>query len=213
MSQKFYFFDLDHTLLKINISFAFGRYLFQKGELPLAKMFYCAFQYIKHKYLGLTLQQLQSSVFYSYFFGKNASQIAEHVNAFLDTHLLSFLQLPVYNILLEKVSQGHRIFIFSSSPDFLVKPIAQRLGVPFEATSYLTDCTNHFSSIGQVLCGQTKVKKAKAILLEASEVDTISVFSDSFQDLPFLEMATHPIVVNPDYRLKKICSRKNWPIL
>ncbi|MGK5595143.1 MAG: HAD family hydrolase [Parachlamydiaceae bacterium] len=213
MSQKFFFFDLDHTLLKINISFTFGKYLFQKGELPLFKMCYCTFQYLKHKYCGLTLQRLQSAIFDSYFAGKDAAKIEEDVNVFLDTHFSSFLQQSVYHIFLEHMSEGHRIFIFSSSPDFLVRPIAQRLGVPYEATQYIKDCSNRFSSIGQVLCGQSKAQLVKKILAEAKEVDTVGIFTDSFQDLPFLRMATHPVAVNPDYQLKQLCYQNNWTIL
>jgi len=38
-------------------------------------------------------------------------------------------------------------------------------------------------------------------------------YSDSMSDVLLLEMVGHPVVVNPDPRLRKHAEERNWPIV
>jgi phosphoserine phosphatase len=38
-------------------------------------------------------------------------------------------------------------------------------------------------------------------------------YSDSINDLPLLEVVTHPIVTNPSPSLLKVAQERNWPVL
>lgn len=48
---------------------------------------------------------------------------------------------------------------------------------------------------------------------EGFDLDACWAYSDSHTDLPFLEAVGHPMVVNPDRRLRKIAARRGWPVL
>jgi phosphoserine phosphatase len=37
-------------------------------------------------------------------------------------------------------------------------------------------------------------------------------YTDSYSDRPLLDLVGHPIVVNPDARLKKLAQKRGWPI-
>ena len=45
------------------------------------------------------------------------------------------------------------------------------------------------------------------------DVGTVHFYSDSINDLPLLEKATHPVATNPDERLTEIAQQRGWPIL
>jgi len=45
------------------------------------------------------------------------------------------------------------------------------------------------------------------------DFERISVYSDSLNDLPLLEWATHPVATNPDARLRTIALERGWRIL
>ncbi|MEZ7815378.1 MAG: HAD-IB family hydrolase, partial [Burkholderiaceae bacterium] len=41
----------------------------------------------------------------------------------------------------------------------------------------------------------------------------IFFYSDSINDLPLLERASHPVATNPDDKLKVIATERGWPVL
>lgn len=48
---------------------------------------------------------------------------------------------------------------------------------------------------------------------EGLDLDASWFYTDSFTDLPMLERVGHPQIVNPDPRLRRVATRRGWPIL
>lgn len=46
-----------------------------------------------------------------------------------------------------------------------------------------------------------------------SDFDRVTVYSDSPNDLPLLEAATHPVATNPSPALASVARERGWPIL
>ena len=46
-----------------------------------------------------------------------------------------------------------------------------------------------------------------------SDFDESYFYSDSINDLPLLEVVTHPIVTNPSPSLLQVAEQRNWPVL
>jgi phosphoserine phosphatase len=62
--------------------------------------------------------------------------------------------------------------------------------------------------------GQNKADYLKGLIQQLNMDRTaITVYSDSYLDLPLLNMAGRAIGVGPDHRLKRICLQKGWEIL
>ena len=49
--------------------------------------------------------------------------------------------------------------------------------------------------------------------LTPDDFDEIWAYSDSRNDLPMLEMATHPVATNPDPVLRQTATERGWPII
>ena len=49
--------------------------------------------------------------------------------------------------------------------------------------------------------------------LRHADFDRITVYSDSTNDLPLLEWATHPVATNPGPPLWHVARERGWPIL
>ena len=47
----------------------------------------------------------------------------------------------------------------------------------------------------------------------AQDFDRVTFYSDSINDLPLLEWATHPVATNPGAKLEAVASERGWPIL
>lgn len=198
-------FDLDRTLLVGNSSLFFCRYLRKCGILSHFDLFYCSILYFFHFFFGLSLWTMQSRVFDRLFKGKSVVELSFYLAPFLQT--LEWYE-PALSRLKSLREQGRKICILSSSPRFLVEPIAQMIGVSeVVATDYSVDSEGRLSAISELVDGE---KKRQALLAIGKES---IAFSDSHVDLPFLEAASQVVVVNPTRHLLRIAKQRNWEIL
>jgi len=68
--------------------------------------------------------------------------------------------------------------------------------------------------LGKIPYGENKVIFAKIFIFENNlNLRQSIAYCDHFTDLSLLNFVNHPIVVNPDKRLKKIAILKKWEIL
>ena len=187
-------FDLDHTLLKGNVSFEFGKHLYKRGWISSFQLLTLLFFYFRHKYFNLPLEDLHQAIFKRLFFGKKISLIQHEVNLFLE-NLPDMLYQPAFQRL-EPSS-----LILSSSPDFLVVPLAKKLGVEGHGSTYAVDVDGQLSHISAIMDGD-----AKARLLPSP----CTYYTDSILDLPTLKSATHCVAVRPDKKLSKVAFLHGW---
>ena len=208
-------FDLDHTLLSANSSFRFGLFLYRKNFFPFWTLLACLTDYARHKWLGMSLQNLHTRTFSRLFKGRTHLEISSHADQFLNENLSSLLFQPVFKRLKEAQSQEQPVLILSSSPDFLVREIAKRLEVnQWKGTPYLLDPEGRFCAISTVIDGVYKALYVKNLSVQLSlPLSAMTAYSDSALDLPLLTLVGRPIAVNPDSRLKKHCQKRGWEIL
>lgn len=208
-------FDLDHTLLTSNSSFRFGFYLYQQKFFPFSKLMACLSDYLRHKWFKMPIDQLHNKTFERLFKGCALSAIQDHVDQFLDLHLHDMLYHPVIQRLKEAQVRGDYTLILSSSPDFLVGAIADRLAVKeWKASHYQADHLGHLVRIAHVLEGQDKANYVHALAAQLHlPLTAMTVYSDSYLDLPILNIAGQAIGVSPDAHLKRICQQNGWEIL
>ncbi|MGZ6297882.1 MAG: HAD family hydrolase [Parachlamydiaceae bacterium] len=209
------FFDLDGTLLNVNSSSCFGRYLYQEGVFSTKLYIHLGTIYLLFKMGVLSLLEMQTQIFQKLFRGKPKAFFETHAHSFLDQNFERFLYLPAVKRLKQALANGELVVILSSSPDFLVKLIAERLNVVhWQASIYAIDSLGCFSHLEKLLQGSDKanwvIKFSKQRNL--SKCNT-TVFSDSILDLPFLKSGGIKIGVNPDRKLRVLCHQNHWEIL
>lgn len=208
-------FDLDHTLLTANSSFRFGVYLYRQKKIPFWTLLACLNDYIRHKWGRVSIQTIHAKSFKRLFKGKALASIHQDVDKFLTETLASLLYLPVVQRLKSAQASGEKVIILSSSPDFLVREIARRLQVQeWQATTYQIDKMGNFVSISHVMEGLDKAVYIKQRADQLSiPLSSLTVYSDSYLDLPILNIAGRAIGVVPDSHLKRICLQNGWEIL
>lgn len=205
-------FDLDHTLLTINSSFRFGLFLCQRGSLGWWQFFFILSCQLGYTLGFLSVIKLHDRAFQRLFLGRPKAFVDLSVEAFLDSSFERFLYLPAMGKLKEALAQGHLTMILSSSPDFLVAPIAKRLGVSlWRATNYAVDKDQRFCHISFLMLGEHKAEVLHK--LRQSHLGFVTAYSDSHLDLPLLLAADKAVGVNPNRRLRRICKCKHWSII
>lgn len=208
-------FDLDRTIVADNCSFDFCRYLVSKKVLPFSSLIYSVFYYIKHVFFGMSLLDLHNSVFEHFLRGMPLETLEENVEPFLQSYLIDQIYSPVLSELRHAQHLGHHTLILSNSPSFLVKKIAQILGVSeWRATEYAVDKEKKLCHITSIMQGEEKASCVQEIASRLSiQKEQITAYSDSFLDLPLLLSAGKAIAVNPDRKLRRFSKQHQWSII
>jgi HAD superfamily hydrolase (TIGR01490 family) len=113
------------------------------------------------------------------------------------------------------LDQGQRVWLVTAAPVELARIIAHRMGL----TGALGTVSEHEDGVytgrlvGEMLHGAAKAE-AVAALAEREGLDLVrcSAYSDSYNDLPMLELVGDPCVVNPDARLREHARARGWRV-
>ncbi|MBC7301745.1 MAG: HAD-IB family hydrolase [Nocardia sp.] len=107
---------------------------------------------------------------------------------------------------------GHTVLLVSELTRFQVQPVAERLGIDTVL------CTELAVEDG-VVTGHPdgaplwRTGKSAAVTEFTAGREIGYVYADSVTDLPLLELAEHPTVIDPDPALDAIAAGKGWPVL
>jgi HAD superfamily hydrolase (TIGR01490 family) len=111
---------------------------------------------------------------------------------------------------------GRLVYLVSASPEEIVAPLAQHLGLDgIIASRALIDDEGRYTGEVAFYCyGEHKVE-AILELAEREDIDLLRSFaySDSATDLPMLRAVGYPIAVNPDRDLTRVAMAEGWPIV
>ena len=60
---------------------------------------------------------------------------------------------------------------------------------------------------------QSGTEKAAAVRSLAEGAEVIAAFGDTAADVPLLELATRPVAVAPDRRLRRVAAARGWDVI
>lgn len=157
--EELFVFDLDGTLIKSNISILFYKYAVKNFLLPWSSLFSCFFLYCNYK-VFYNLPSFHYKIFKRVFFNKSLVELSKIGEVFVKKHnWKKELYWPTYNELRCAQNKGAYTAIFSSSPDFLVKRIANLFKVDFIlASSYVCNEQGRCVRIFNLVDGSFKKK-------------------------------------------------------
>src|SRR5690606_25214204 len=119
----------------------------------------------------------------------------------------------------EHLTRGDLCAIVTATNDFVTAPIARAFGIPdLIATIAELENGRYTGRIQGVPSFQAgKIVRVddwlKSLDLSRDAFDEVYFYSDSPNDLPLLEVVSHPIATNPSPRLREIAEEKGWKIL
>jgi HAD superfamily hydrolase (TIGR01490 family) len=212
-------FDLDNTLLACDSDYEWGQFLVDRGILDRDqyeaqnRTYYE--QYVAgtldiHEYLGFALRPL-----------------AAHAPADLDRWHGDFMRsriLPSITREARALVDGHRrggdlCAIITATNSFVTAPIAREFGVEHLVATEPEMREGRFTGrvAGTPCFREGKITRLGEWLAALGRRTTDFAerwcYSDSHNDLPLLELATRPVVVDPDERLGAEARRRGWPII
>lgn len=140
--------------------------------------------------------------------------------------LLDAVPPYAHQLLEEHRRAGRRVVIATTSPEDLVRPLAERLGMDgLVATRYGVadgqgddnpgDGERYNGTLdGEFVWGMGKLRAVQGWAAD-HDVDLAESwgYSDSVFDVPLLRAVGHPVAVNPDPRLAFVATLHRWPVL
>ena len=212
------FFDLDKTVIAKSSTLAFGRPLYKAGflgkralmKMGLGQLFYTLFGADQD-----TLERARDALL-EMIAGWHRAEIEQLVRETLTEVADPLVFAEALFLIDEHARQGRRVYIVSASPEEIVRPIADHIGVPdVIATRVKTDSRGRYlPELEQYAMGDGKADAMQAVASkDGVDLGRSYAYSDSSTDLPMLEAVGNPIAVNPERELRRIAEEREWPIL
>ncbi|RUM41360.1 MAG: HAD-IB family hydrolase [Desulfobulbus sp.] len=209
-------FDLDNTLLSGDSDYGWGEFLVRKNIVD--KHHYEAENlrfYELYKQGNLDIYEYSAFSFepLTRFSMNDLQQLHEE---FMDEVVRPMMGDKAKKLVQWHKDQGHTLLVITATNSFITRPIVKAFGIEHLLATDPKVVEGRFTTeIDGIPCFQDgKVKRLKKWLAANNESLTGSFFySDSFNDLPLMEIVDHVIAVDPDEKLAEISARQGWTTL
>jgi HAD superfamily hydrolase (TIGR01490 family) len=212
-------FDLDNTLLSGDSDFEWAQFLISKGVLD-REVHEAKNQAFYDDYKAGTLD-------IHAFLKFQLAPLARHPRAELDawhrefmaTRILPVIEAPARALVQRHLDAGDLCAMVTATNSFVTGPICREFGIPHLIATIPAHENGQFTGAprGMPAFKAGKIERMNAWLEEMGlwwgAFERSTFYSDSHNDLPLLELVTHPVVVDPDATLRAHASAKGWPIM
>ncbi len=208
------FFDLDRTLLPVNSAWLWLRYELERGYISWSNVAY-ATTWLTAYHLGIgSLDKPLREAIASYT-GDAASDLRERTRDFYELKLAGTYRPGGLRSLDEHRRAGEPVVLLTTSSTYLSELVAAELDLDgYLCNAFEEDPSGRLTGRAvEPLCyGQGKVAAAVRFAKQhdCGLVDC-TFYSDSVSDLPMLDAVGHPVVVDPDPRLRRLARQRGWP--
>jgi HAD superfamily hydrolase (TIGR01490 family) len=213
-------FDLDDTLLPLDSDHAWGEFVIKLGwvdESDFRRRNNEFFEQYKvgqldvHGYIAFATEPLRT---------RSAQDLQAAHQRFMEEVITPSLKQPAIELVRSHQTQGDVVALVTATNEFITAPIAKALGIADLIALRLArdsagTITGRIEGIPSYREG--KVTRVAEWLSQRQQswqtFERISVYSDSLNDLPLLERATHPVATNPSSALQAVAQARGWRTL
>jgi len=208
------FFDLDKTLISENSGSLYMKYRYEQGEISGWELLKGLGVYLRYK-LGLLDITTWSRDTMQQFKGDSERALARQARVWMEERVVPTLYPEAESIVADHLAKGHVVAIVSGATKFVVKPLAEHLGIKHLLYTRLEVESGRFTGrVVEPICFEDGKIYWLQQLVEEQNVDLAKsyFYTDSITDLPLLDLVGHPVVTNPDPRLYREAKRRRWPV-
>lgn len=218
--MKLTLFDLDHTLIPMDSDYEWGVFTTALGWNDAADFARCNDAYYA-QYKAGTLDIHDYVRFATAAIREHGAIESEAAHAcFMRAVVQKSIKPQALELVRNHQAAGDLVLIVTATNEFVTRPIAKAFGVDeLIAINLVRDAASGWFNgeiDGTPSFRDGKVARVQAWLteheLDWGQLET-TVYTDSINDLPLLERATHPVATNPDDTLRALASQRGWRIL
>ncbi len=219
-TQSLALFDLDHTLLPLDSDYQWADFLARTGRAGDPVQAQRRNEALMERYNAGDLTAEQSAEF---MLGLLARATPEELDSwhsvFMDEVIRPALLPSAQALVQHHMQRGDLCAIVTATNAFVTAPIAEALGIP-QLIATVPEMregryTGRISGVPSFQAG--KVVRVNQWLADQDrtleDFDASYFYSDSHNDLPLLEVVTHPVATNPSPTLRSLALERDWKIL
>ncbi|HEY0095124.1 MAG TPA: HAD family hydrolase [Archangium sp.] len=210
------FFDLDKTLLAVNSGSLWIRRELALGHITRVQAMRATL-WLARYHMGYVPMQDALVQAMSHLQGTDEQPIRERTVRFYEELVRSQYRPGALRALEEHRSAGDRLVLLTSSSGYMSELVARDLGLDAILCNRLeVDASGLYTGrpLGEVCFGEGKRSHAQAYASQAGvPLSACAFYTDSYSDLPVLEVVGRPVVVHPDRRLLREALRRGWPVV
>jgi HAD superfamily hydrolase (TIGR01490 family) len=220
MTRSLCLFDLDDTLIPLDSDHAWGQFMIRQGWVDadeFARENDVFFSHYKagtldiHAYIAFATAPWRE---------RPPSEQRAAQDRFMAEVITPQLLPAARDLVQHHQQQGDLVAIVTATNEFVTAPIARAFGVAHLLAVELEKDPG--GNITGRIAGVPSFREGKTVRTHEwlaglghrlQDFERISVYSDSANDLPLLELATDPVATNPSAPLEAIARERGWRIL
>jgi HAD superfamily hydrolase (TIGR01490 family) len=212
------FFDVDNTVMQGASLFHLARGLHRREFFTTRDLLSAAWKQAYFRLVGVEdpdhVSQTRASAL-AFIKGHRVSELEALGEEIFDEAMAHRIWPGTRALAQLHLDQGQRVWLVTAAPVELARIIARRMGL----TGALGTVSEHEGGVytgrlvGELLHGAAKAEAVLALAdREGLDLARCSAYSDSYNDLPMLELVGDPCVVNPDARLLDHARAHGWRV-
>lgn len=218
--QHLALFDLDHTLLPLDSDYQWADFLARTGRVGDPIEAQRRNQELMDRY---NIGKLSAEESAEFMLGLIANQPRETLlqwqDAFMQEIILPAIHPQAQELVNQHLAQGDLCAIVTATNEFVTTPVAKAFGfdhliatIPESKNGVYTGRIDGVASFqeGKI----TRVDQwLHELGLKRDQFKKVWFYSDSPNDLPLMEVVSHPVATNPSNRLREIALERDWQII
>jgi HAD superfamily hydrolase (TIGR01490 family) len=210
------FFDLDKTIISKSSSLALSRPMYRAGLVTRGQLVRGAYAQLVYALVGADekkMDRLKEGML-QLTKGWDRDEVEQLVEEVLIEVIDPFVYQEALDLMELHRSEGRAIYIVSSSPEEVVRPLAGHFGVAGVLATRARIVDGKYTGELEFYCyGEAKAGAIRELAAERGiDLSSSYAYTDSVTDLPMLQAVGHPIAVNPDRDLRKEAETNEWDI-
>ena len=219
-SKKLALFDLDHTLLPLDSDYQWAVFMAETGRAGDPAQALRRNQELMDRYNAGDLTAEQAAEFMLGLLAAHPPHmLAAWHEEFMQRVIRPAMTAQAIALVEKHLHAGDLCAVVTATNSFVTSPIARAFGIP---TLIATEPEYKAGRYTGKIAGIPSFKHGKVIRVQSwlasmgktlQDFETSHFYSDSSNDLPLLEVVTHPIVTNPSPGLLAVAQERTWPVL
>jgi len=206
------FFDVDHTLIEVNSGRKYVEHLWKHKEISVADALKAVWWLAQYR-LSLLDYDAATKEVVSGYAGQRVSDIQEKIADWFRAEIEPTICKESFERIAWHKERGHVTVMLTSGAVFSTEPLRERLEIDHLLCTQLEVIDGELTGnyFPPACYGAGKLDAARRLAAqEGIDLAQSWFYTDSFSDLPMLEAVAHPIVVNPDPRLRRHSLQAGW---
>jgi HAD superfamily hydrolase (TIGR01490 family) len=218
--MKLTLFDLDGTLLPTDSDHAFGEFMVHIGWADAREHARRNDAFFQDYQAGRLDMQAYIDFATASWRHRPAEDLQRMSERFMREVITPHLRPPARALVDRHRQRGDRLAIVTATNEFITGPIAQAFGIDtLIATELERDQQGRVTGRirGTPCLREGKIERVCHWLAQQGarldDFEEVTFYSDSTNDLPLLELVSHPVATNPAPALAKIAVERGWTVL